>query len=435
MASPLVRWLAGRTAEQLAAILTRRPDVLTAPDLDTLGGLAARLQSRDSVAAALAALPRPAIQLIEVLQALGGPAVAPEQLAEAIGRTPDDPELDATLTVLAGRALVWPIGDDLRMAAPLWSAFAHPLGLGGRAARLLDGVPVDELREIAHALGLAPRRTRQQVLAAVLAALADGAGVRALVAAAPPDARVLLTDLAHAGPLLLAPAHELRGRPGAALDWAVRHGLLVRDGWRHAHLPAEVGMALRGPDWRAPFDPLPPRLELVDADPTAVAEEAAAAALTTVERVTALLDTIATAPVTLLKAGGVGSRELRRLARSVGCGEPEVRLWLELTYAAGLVGIASEQVLPTEAYDEWVGAEPAGRLPVLLRAWPRLPAAPLSEHRPDGPPVAALLRDGTALAAGELRTALLRCAADLPEGGASPTPTGWPGRCAGGCRC
>ncbi len=443
MTSPLVRWLASLSADELAAVLARRPEVLAGPPVSSLSGLAGRLQESESVLMAAGALPLPALQVVEVLQALGsgvrnvrpeersdedgrrgqpapsaseasarrkgGPLVGLDQLAAALGRKPDDAELAATLTVLAQRALVWPDGDELRMAGPLWNAFEHPLRLGLPARRLLESATVAELREIASALGLLRGRTRDSTLTEVCTALADGERVRALVASAPVAARDLLTKVAWDGPLVVMGIYD---RPGnGPLAWAVRHGLLVSDGWQHAQMPGEVGMALRGPDWRAPFDPMPPTPELVGVAPEAVTREAAAATTTAVEQASALLGAVAAAPVALLKAGGVGSRELRRLARSVGCGEPEVRLWLELAYAAGVVGVSEMRVLPTEAYDEWCAAEPAGRLVPLLRAWPHLPAAPLAT---DG--AAALTRDAVGLAAYDLRPALLQAAAELPEG-------------------
>lgn len=413
MTSPLVRWLASLPADDLAAVLTRRPEVLAGPPVSSLTGLAGRLQESEAVIAAAGALPLPALQVIEVLQALGGPLVGIDQLTAALGRKPDDAELVATLTVLAQRALVWPDGDELRMAGPLWHAFEHPLQLGLPARHLLEGATVAELHEIASALGLPRGRTRATALADVCAALADGERVRAVVASAPVAARDLLTKIAWDGPLVVMGIYD---RPGnGPLAWALRHGLLVSDGWQHAQLPGEVGMALRGPDWRAPFDPLPPAPDLVDVTTEAVAREAAAAATTAVEKASALLGAIAAAPVALLKAGGVGSRELRRLAKSVGCGEPEVRLWLELAYAAGLVGVSEMRVLPTEAYDGWCAAEPAGRLVPLLRAWPHLPAAPLATEG------AALTRDAIGVAAYDLRPALLQAAAELPDGRGAAT--------------
>lgn len=408
MTSPLVRWLASLSPDGLAAVLARRPEVLAGPPVSSLTGLAGRLQEGEAVIAAAGALPLPALQVVEVLQALGGPLVGLDQLAAALGRKPDDAELAATLTVLAQRALVWPDGDDLRMAGPLWNAFEHPLHLGLPARRLLESATVVELHETAAALGLPRGRTRASALADVCAALGDGERVRAVVASAPVAVRDLLAKVAWDGPLVVMGIYD-RPRDGP-VAWAVRHGLLVSDGWQHAQMPGEVGMALRGPDWRAPFDPLPPAPELVDVAPEAVAREAAAAATTAVEQASALLGAIAAAPVALLKAGGVGSRELRRLAKSAGCGEPEVRLWLELAYAAGLVGVSEMRVLPAEAYDDWCAAEPAGRLEPLLRAWPHLPAAPVAADAP------ALTRDAIGLAAYDLRPALLQAAAELPDG-------------------
>ncbi|MDQ7904847.1 helicase-associated domain-containing protein [Phytohabitans sp. ZYX-F-186] len=409
MTSPLVRWLASLSTGELAAVLARRPEALDRPQVSSLSGLAGRLQDPDAVMMTAGALPLPALQLVEVLQAFGGPLVGLDQLATALGRKPDDAELAATLAVLAQRALVWPDGDELRMAGPLWNAFEHPLHLGLPARRLLEGAPVTTLHEIAAALELPRGRTRTVALTAVCAALADGERVRSLVAAAPVAARDLLAKVAWDGPLVVLGIYD---RPGdGPLGWALRHGLLVSDGWQHAQMPGEVGMALRGPDWRAPFDPLPPAPELVEVAAEAVEREAAAAATTAVEQASALLGAVAAAPVGLIKAGGVGSRELRRLAKSVGCGEPEVRLWLELAYAAGLVGVSEMRVLPTESYDEWCAAEPAGRLLPLLRAWPHLPAAPLAA---DGTP--ALTRDAVGMAAYDLRPALLQAAAELPSG-------------------
>ncbi|BCB85014.1 hypothetical protein Psuf_023270 [Phytohabitans suffuscus] len=416
-----MRWLAGISADDLAAVLSRRPEALDRPQVSSLTDLASRLQDPDAVMMTAGTLPLPALQVVEVLQALGseqhearagrqrGPAVGLDQLAAALGRKPDDAELAATLSVLTQRALVWPDGDQLRMAGPLWSAFEHPLQLGLPAHALFEGAPAAALYEIAAALGLPRGRTRATALAGVCAALADGERVRSLIASGPVTVRDLLTKVAWEGPLVIAGYYD-RPRNGP-LAWAERHGLLVWDGWQHAQMPSEVGMALRGPDWRAPFDPLPPAPELVDVAPEMLQRESAAAATTAVEQASALLGAVAATPVALLKAGGVGARELRRLAKSVGCGEPEVRLWLELAYAAGLVGVSGMRVVPTEAYDGWCAADPTGRLLPLLRAWPHLPAAPLA-----GEGSAALVRDALGMAAYDLRPALLQAASELPEG-------------------
>jgi hypothetical protein len=288
--SPLVRWLAGRSPDELTTILTRRPDTLAGPPLTDLGTLAGRLQMNGSVLTAFATVPLPALQVVDAMAHCGGPAVTIHRLATVLGRPVDDPDLTAALTGLAERALVWADADGrLRMAGALWSACAGP-----------------------------------------------------------------------------------------------RH-----DGTR------------------ASFDPEPPALTHTAAPADAVSREATAAGTLAVERVGALLEA---APIALLKSGGVGSRELRRLG-------PDARLWLELTFGAGLLGYADGGLTPTPAYDDWCAASPGGRLVPLLRAWRTLPVAATATYRPDGEPAgAALTADPSWSAVVEVRAALAALLGDLPAG-------------------
>jgi hypothetical protein len=109
----LVRWLQVLEARELGEVLRRRPDALSAPSPGDLTQLAARLSARAAVADVVATLPLPALQVLEALSRLGEPPFPRDRLAEALGREPDDAELDATLRVLSQRALVWPAGDEL----------------------------------------------------------------------------------------------------------------------------------------------------------------------------------------------------------------------------------------------------------------------------------------------------------------------------------
>jgi Helicase conserved C-terminal domain len=422
VASPLARWLATLDAAGLAEILVRRPDAAN-PSPGSLGELAARLQEAHSVDAVLATLPLPAVQLVEAAQALGGPAITRRALADAVGRTADDPDLEAALHVLAQRALVWPDAEGrLRMAGALWSAFERPLGLGPTAELLLDAAPSAEIRDVARRLGLAADRPRGTVVEAVRRWLSDADAVRAVVADAPPETRALLHDMALHGPTVEAPQlfSPVGRRSMPELTWAVERGLLVWDGWQHAQMPYEVGLALRGAEWRAPFDARPPEVEPLEVDPAAVAREAAAAAAAAVAHVSALLDSCASTPIALLKAGGIGARELRRLEKATGADELVLRLLIEVAHAAGLLAVSDESVLPTEAYDAWRAAEPADRLVPLLRAWRRLPTATLMPPVLGGP--VAPLRREPAGAAADLRPHLLRLLEELPEGTALARP-------------
>ncbi|HEX2355912.1 MAG TPA: helicase-associated domain-containing protein [Micromonosporaceae bacterium] len=426
MASPLARWLATLDAAVLADILVRRPEAANPPPAD-LAELAARLQDGHSVDAVLATLPLPAVQLIEVAAALGGPSVSRDELAAAVGRTAEDPDVEAALHVLAQRALVWPDEDGrLRMAGVLWSAFASPLGLGPPARLVLEAAPSAELRDIARRLGLSADRPRAVVAEAVRRWLSDADAVRAVVAAAPAATRELLHEVAFHGSLVEAPQlfSPVGRRSSPELSWAVERGLLVWDGWQHAEMPHEVGLALRGPGWHAPFDPHPPEPELLNVDPDAVAREAAAAAAAAVAHVSAILDSCAGTPLALLKAGGVGARELRRLEKATGADPFALPLFIEVAFAAGLLAIAGDAVLPTEAFDGWRASEPADRLVPLLTAWRRMTNTPLMPLMPPvlGGPVAPLRREPRTADVRDLRPDLLRILDELPAATALADP-------------
>ncbi|GIF66110.1 DNA-binding protein [Asanoa ishikariensis] len=406
MASALLSWLALRSPGELAAIIERRPDALPAADLDTL---AERLERDGSTAAALSTVPLPQAQVVEALAGLGAPSVGPDRLARLLGRPEHDPDLAEALAGLAELALVWPDETGaLRMAAPLLSSFEFPLGLGPAAGTLLETVDRDRLAGVAATWRVRTDRPRQ-LAGAVAAVLADAQRVRAAVDAAPADTRELLDRLAHDGPVA--------DQPEPALAWALDRGLVFPDGWRRATMPREVAVALRGPDWHAPFDPRPPALAVNLAPAAAVEREAVAAGTLAVQRVGALLDLAEQSPLAFLRSGGVGPRELRRAAKLTGADETEMRLWLELGYAAGLLGLVDETVAPTAAYDEWRAATPAERLATLLTTWLTLPTVPTADRRPGGgPPLAALLPDLAWAPVLDGRPGLLRLLGTLPPG-------------------
>jgi hypothetical protein len=406
VASTLARWLGTHSAEALAALLRRRPEALAPPTPRDLAELASRLQGRSGVLRAYQSLTLPAVQLIEIIS--GYPCRSRAELAALVG----DDGLDGTLATLADRALVWEFDGQLSVAGELTAVTGHPLHLGPGVERLLDRRTAAELRGVAAALGLQVPAQKREVVHELAARFADGDWVRALAATAPPAARELLDALASRGPALMSSPdlayvggeHQVREPDAEA--WIVRHGLLYPDGWQFLTMPREVALALRGPGWRPAFDPHPPRPPLVPVAPEGVAGEAAAAASALVDRVAAVLGAT---PIARLKAGGVGAREQRRLARLIAADEPDVRLAVELAYHAGLLAGVADELLPTDRYDAWLADEPGDRLLPLLAAWLALRGVPLA--------------DGTALApevagrqAVDVRMVLLGIATDLPEG-------------------
>lgn len=427
VASTLARWLGTLSAEALAALLRRRPEALAPPTPGDLAELASRLQGRAGVVRAYDTLTLPAVQLIEII--LGYPCQTREELAGLLG----EDGLDETLRTLADCGLVWEFDGRLSVAGEVTATSGHPLRLGPGVERLLDRRTAAELRGIAAALGLQVSAQKREVVRELATRFGDEDWVRALAATAPPAARELLDRLARGGPSLLGPpgangagdalgpertngsrlsTHSgvlegLRVRDPDAENWIVRHGLLYPDGWQFLTMPREVALALRGPNWRPAFEPHAPRPALVPVDPGAVAGEAAAAASALVDQVAAVL---CATPIVRLKAGGVGAREQRRLAKVTGTGEPEVRLAVEVAYHAGLLAAVADELLPTDRYDDWLAAEPADRLTLLLTAWLGLHAVPLAAEG------TALMTDVGTSDAVQIRMLLLGVAADLPDG-------------------
>jgi hypothetical protein len=93
-----------------------------------------------------------------------------------------------------------------------------------------------------------------------------------------------------------------------------------------------------------------------------------------------ILEACATEPPPVLKAGGLGVRELRRLARAADVDEPVAGLLLEIAYEAGLLARtpdADPTWLPTAAFDSWQAIPAERRWTRLAEAWlgmARMPA-------------------------------------------------------------
>jgi len=385
--SGLAAVLAGLGEERLAAVLARRPDARSLPVPTSLGQLADRLSTRRSVEAALADLPLPAVQLTEVLQVVGDGA-GRGALARLIDPVVPAAEVDRLLAALAERALVW-YDDDraerLRLAGGLRGFWAEPLGLGRPVRRLLDALPPARLRELARTLRTAVGPAGSSPVAAVAGLLTDPAAVRPLVAGAPPAVAELLLEAAWSRPTVLLPPALAYGDPrgqGGPVAWALAHGLLLPTTWQQAELPREVGLALRGPDFRVPLDVHPPAPP--PADQRGPADAGAGAMAHALAAVGELLDRLDATGVTALKSGGVGVREVRRLAKATGLAEEEVGWWLDLAGAAGLAGFAGDEVRPTAGCDGWRADPPAVRWAHLALTWWSLPYPPGRRRDPAG---------------------------------------------------
>ncbi|WP_460755379.1 helicase-associated domain-containing protein [Myceligenerans cantabricum] len=357
-----------RSDAALVALLHARGD-LAVPSPATLRSLAARASSHTSLERSLAQVDALVVQVVEAVTALG--TVSRDQVPAAVGAVPRNPrtddgaappdpsaagttaapdvttvppatrqQIDVAVETALTAALLWNDDGVLRASPGLDEVFGHhPAGLG---PALRD---TDDAADLAEQVRETPAEQR-----AVLDALAWG----------PPAGRV--------------PPGGTRQR--AAVDALIDQGLLARADSQHVLLPKEVALTLRdGRTHRSPaLRPAPTGREIPGAT---VAAESASAALELVRRVTVLRSAWSDDPPRVLRSGGLGVRDLRRLALRLECADADAAFVAELAAEAGLIrddGAAADRsaglqpsFVPVDA--RWEDLDDAGRWAVLARAW------------------------------------------------------------------
>jgi hypothetical protein len=389
---PLGSWLADLPDERLIRLLELRPD-LAQPPPGNIAALAARAAARQSVKAAtdeLDFLRLAVLDALLVLQADTSPVPTAKLMALLDDRAPEANVIDA-LDDLRERALVW--GDAaMRVAADAGTALPwHP-----------GQVTLED-----------PSLTSAQI-----AELIDGLNEAQ---------RDVLDKLLEGSPM----GRTRDAAPGAPSDRPVPHllaiGLLRRIDAETVILPRHVGQVLRGEQ--------PGPMTLTAPDPvvsTTTAEDADAAAAGSVidllREVDVLLEILGATPVPELRSGGMGVREVKRLAKATGIGEPRLGLVLELTAAAGLIasGMPDPEPetgdgpywAPTVAADRFTSMSAAERWHLLATTWLDLPGRPalIGSRGPDGKPYGALSDSLYSTAAPLDRRLLLGTLAELPIG-------------------
>jgi hypothetical protein len=387
--------LRARGEDGLAALLALRPE-LASPPPSSVRALAARASGRATVERSLAGLDALTLQALEAVLALAGTAafpagVTPDDVARATGA--DVATLAPVLRDLLDRALVWtdawPAPDDarLRPAPGLEDVLGpYPAGLGPTLATTLRRRTPQALERLAADTGLpadagpGPVATavattadgEPAVTGALAAHLADPATVERLLADAPPAARKILDALAWGPPVGQAPPQQGPATPArTAVQWLLRHGLLAMSDTQHAVLPREIGLALRGGrTHRAPA--LPPALTPATPTPDAVDGDGARHAEEMVRLVTTLVTLWGEQPAGQVRQGGLGVRELRRLATRLEVTDTEAALVVEVAEAAGLIaddGAEQPSLAPTTDVDPWLEAPLGERWATLAQAW------------------------------------------------------------------
>ncbi|GAA3844557.1 helicase-associated domain-containing protein [Streptomyces coacervatus] len=380
MSTPAPRSLAEalrlRDDASLAELLRARPDLITPVPTD-LTQLATRAGTRASVVRALERLDRFALQTAEALAVAADPASYDELLGLMRGDA-GDPAVAATLPRALGtlreQALVWGGDDRLRLVRTARELLApspqhpSPTGLGPTAQEVTAGISPGRIQEIVTTVGLPSTHDSVSAVASLTALFSDRARMTALLAEASPESLEVLDRLVW-GP----PYGQVTADPAARLRWLLDRGLLLPTAPGTVVLPREVALHLRGGRAHRATEPLPPALEATATHrPQVVDATAAGQAYTALSTVEELLKDWDEGGPTVLRAGGLSVRDLKRTAVALDVSEPIAAFWVELAYAAGLLasdGEADERYAATPAYDEWLELPAAERWAQLAQTW------------------------------------------------------------------
>ena len=419
-ASSLSEWLRRRSDGQLAELLRRRPD-LALPAPADLGTLAGRVGVRTSVYRAIDALDAPSLR---VLEAIALAAAADERVSVgAIARLLPGTDIGAPLDHLRTVCLVW--GDErLHLVAHVVDALGHyPAGLGRPAEQLLRAVSDVTLAPMLRTLGLPPA-LQPRSTDAILDVLDDPVRLQAMLDARDAAERDVLDRLAAGPPVgvvrdaLLPAVIDEGGTPPHRL---IAHALLIPIDAQTVELPREVGLALRGVHPLGIVASAPPPIAVNERSPGELDRLGTSVVLELLRQVEALADVWSNYPPAILRAGGLGVRDLRRSARDTGVDESTVALLVETAFAAGLFGAtrSNEPVfLPTSDFDNWRHRDPATRWVTLAGAWLSMTRQPALVGQRDERDrlITALGPDAERGTIPALRRQVLGALTDLPPG-------------------
>ncbi len=389
---PLGSWLADLPDERLIRLLELRPD-LAQPPPGSIAALAARAQARQSVKAAtddLDFLRLAVLDALLVLHAESAPVPSTKLLALIGDRAPEADVLGAL--------------DDLKQRALAWGEAS--VQVTADAGTALPWHPGQVILEDAS-------RSGEQI-----SELIDGLD---------PAQREVLDKLLEGSPM----GRTRDAAPGAPADRPVPQllalGLLRRMDAETVILPRHVGQVLRG-ERPGPLQLTAPDPVVSTTTPDDVDAAAAGAVIDLLRELDVVLETLAVAPVSELRSGGLGVRDLKRLAKTTGIEEPRLGLLLEVAAAAGLIASGTPDPepadadgpywAPTVAADRFGALSPAERWHLLAATWLDLPGRPalIGTRGPDAKPYGALSDTLYSTAAPLDRRLLLGMLSQLPAG-------------------
>ena len=314
--------LRARADDALASIFKLRPD-LVSPVPNDFSALAARATSTPSLVRALDSINMWHYQIIEAACALPEPF----KKSEIVSVTSE--ETAFALDHLWQMGLLYKEGNNYRTPTNLKMLIGdEPAGLGPIAVKKFD---FSILKEI-------PKASEE-----VLAKLTWG----------PPRGQI----------------GNIK-KPGNAIGWLLDNGVLVALDSNTVALPRDVAIKLRGGKIHK---------DMVSKAPNLIGKEvvqkqidlAAIANISTILRwCEELLHNLSDEPPTALRTGGLGVRDLKKIAEHLGIDETCAGFVAELCYLGGLLVIDSDdQILPTSAFDIWLTKSAEERWYSLVVLW------------------------------------------------------------------
>ncbi|MBG0739673.1 helicase-associated domain-containing protein [Paeniglutamicibacter antarcticus] len=404
--------LAARSDNSLRSLLAARPDLISPPVPD-FAALAARACARVSVARALDHLSQPQMQVLEVLhlstnEDLGQSASAGSLKPLIAGST--TAVIEAILEDLHARALVYraPDGSGFLAVSSLKDVIGlHPAGLGRSYPELVRTQPLVGARllqtvQALHRFGAGVESASTALEAALaMQSWVSAPGLLEQLLAAAPETTAGMLSRFSAGAMGAVENAQRTVRPEAAdptpVDWLLARGLLIPLDNEHVELPSDVAIVLRGRVIIQEFtaNPPAPKLQRTSASLRTNAALGAIAELLRLE--TELLSQIRNTPLSTLRAGGVGVREVRRLADALRVDTELTTQLLELAALSSLLVLDVDtsrwqlsqtgwQQLPREQQWLWLATSwlAADRAPSLAAQWASRNSSPSAPSSPAG---------------------------------------------------
>ena len=389
--------LAARSDDSLRALFAARPD-LVSPPVPDFSALAARASARISVQRALERLNRPQMQVLETLHLCTNTDTEHSASAAGLRKLIAGSSVAAVERILGSLqelALVHraepphgtpATGTRQRYYLPVGSlkdvVGIYPAGLGRSYTELVRLQPAFAQRAVQlvaelHRSGVAI----QQATTPMEAALAlqhwtsSPEALHAILAGAPERTTALLARFRNWAMGAVPQAQRkasltTEGPDVGPVDWLLARGLLVPLDAAHVELPHSVGVSLRGGAVINDFTLTPPTPELGTTTAGLRRNAALSAIADTLRFVGEMLHAVREQPLATLRSGGVGVREMRRLAEQLRIDQAHVGLLLELCGLAGLIRLdvdSSAWVQPQQL--EWLMLPRQEQWLWLVNAW------------------------------------------------------------------